>query len=88
MANIKSQKKRVITNEKARLRNVSYKSKLRTSMKAVRVAVEAKDVTKANEALVKAFSIIDRAVIKGIEHKGTANRQKSNLQTLVNSLNK
>ncbi len=88
MANIKSQKKRVITNEKARLRNVSYKSKLRTSMKAVRVAVEAKDVTKANEALVKAFSIIDRAVIKGIEHKGTARRQKSNLQLLVNSLSK
>ena len=77
MANIKSQKKRVITNEKARLRNVSYKSKLRTAMKAVRVAVEAKDATKANEALVKAFSIIDRAVVKGIEHKGTAKRQKS-----------
>lgn len=88
MANIKSQKKRVITNEKARLRNVSYKSKLRTSMKAVRVAVEAKDATKANEALVKAFSIIDRAVVKGIEHKGTAKRQKSNLQLLVNSLSK
>ncbi len=88
MANIKSQKKRVITNEKARLRNVSYKSKLRTAMKAVRVAVEAKDATKANEALVKAFSIIDRAVVKGIEHKGTAKRQKSNLQLLVNSLKK
>lgn len=88
MANIKSQKKRVITNEKARLRNVSYKSKLRTSMKAVRVAVEAKDAAKANEALVKAFSILDRAVVKGIEHKGTAKRQKSNLQLLVNSLNK
>ena len=88
MANIKSQKKRVITNEKARLRNVSYKSKLRTAMKAVRVAVEAKDATKANEALVKAFSIIDRAVVKGIEHKGTARRQKSNLQLLVNSLKK
>ena len=88
MANIKSQKKRVITNEKARLRNVSYKSKLRTAMKAVRVAVEAKDATKANEALVKACSIIDRAVVKGIEHKGTAKRQKSNLQLLVNSLKK
>ena len=88
MANIKSQKKRVITNEKARLRNVSYKSKLRTAMKAVRVAVEAKDATKASEALVKAFSIIDRAVVKGIEHKGTAKRQKSNLQLLVNSLKK
>ena len=43
MANIKQQKKRVLTNEKARLRNVSYKSKLRTAMKAVRVAVAAGD---------------------------------------------
>lgn len=88
MANIKSQKKRVITNEKARLRNVSYKSKMRTAMKKVRLAVEAKDVEKAKTALDNAFSIIDRAVVKGIEHKGTAKRQKSNLQLLVNSLNK
>ena len=77
MANIKSQKKRILTNEKARIRNVAYKSKLRTAMKAVRKV-----------ALVKAFSIIDRAVVKGIEHKGTANRQKSHLQLLVNKLGK
>ena len=84
MANIKSQKKRILTNEKAR----AYKSKLRTAMKAVRVACEANDAAKAKEALVKAFSIIDRAVTKGIEHKGTANRQKSNLQLLVNKIGK
>ena len=88
MANIKSQKKRIITNEKARIRNVSYKSKLRTAMKSVKVAVEAKDEAKAKENLVKAFSIIDRAVVKGIEHHATAARQKSNLQRLVNSLTK
>ena len=88
MANIKSQKKRILTNEKARIRNVAYKSKLRTAMKAVRVACEAKDIEKAKVALVKAFSIIDRAVVKGIEHKGTANRQKSNLQLLVNKIGK
>ena len=57
-------------------------------MKAVRVACEAKDIEKAKVALVKAFSIIDRAVVKGIEHKGTANRQKSHLQLLVNKLGK
>ena len=86
MANIKSQKKRILTNEKARIRNVAYKSKLRTAMKAVIVACEAKDIEKAKVALVKAFSIIDRAVTKGIEHKGTANRQKSHIQLLVNKL--
>ena len=53
MANIKSQIKRNKTNEKARLRNISYKSKLRTAMKAVRVACEGKDVEKATLALNK-----------------------------------
>ncbi len=88
MANIKQQKKRVLTNEKARLRNVSYKSKLRTAVKAVKVAVAANDLEKATAALNKAFPIIDRSVVKGIEAKGTAKRQKSNLQNLVNGLKK
>lgn len=86
MANIKSQIKRNKTNEKARLRNISYKSKLRTAMKSVRVAVEAKDAKKANEELNKAVSIIDRAVSKGIIHAKTGAREKSSLQNLVNSV--
>ncbi len=86
MANIKSQIKRNKTNEKARLRNISYKSKLRTAMKAVRVACESKDLEKATLALNKAVSIIDRAVVKGIVHKKTAAREKSSLQNLVNSI--
>jgi len=86
MANIKSQKKRIITNEKSRVRNVSYKSKVKTAMKAVKVACEAKDKETAAAKLKVAFSVIDRAVIKGIETKGTGARQKSNLQKLVNSL--
>lgn len=86
MANIKSQIKRNKTNEKARLRNISYKSKLRTAMKSVKVAVEAKDAEKANAELVKAVSIIDRAVSKGIIHSKTGSREKSSLQNLVNSI--
>ena len=46
MANIKSQIKRNKTNEKARQRNASAKSAIRTSMKKVRLAVEAKDLAK------------------------------------------
>ena len=55
MANIKQQKKRIKTNEKARIRNVSYKSKLRTAMKAVRVAVEKNDIETAKAKLTNAF---------------------------------
>ena len=86
MANIKSQKKRIKTNEKARIRNISYKSKLRTAAKAVRVAVEAGDKVKALELLNKANSIIDRSVVKGIQHAKTAARQKASLIKLVNTL--
>lgn len=88
MANIKQQKKRILTNEKSRVRNISYKSKVRTAIKAVRVAVEKKDLELANKKLVLAFSVIDRSVSKGIQKKGTADRQKSNIQNLVNSLKK
>jgi len=86
MANIKSQIKRNKTNEKARIRNISYKSKFRTAMKKVKVACEAKDVENATKLLQAAVSLIDRAVVKGILHKGTAAREKSNLQKLVNSI--
>ena len=40
MANIKSQKKRIITAEKARVRNRAVRSELKTAVKAVRTAVE------------------------------------------------
>ena len=88
MANIKQQKKRILTNEKSRVRNISYKSKVRTAIKAVRVAVEKKDLELANTQLVLALSVIVRSVSKGIQKKGTADRQKSNIQNLVNSLKK
>ncbi|MCB9499224.1 MAG: 30S ribosomal protein S20 [Erysipelotrichaceae bacterium] len=88
MANIKQQKKRIITSEKARVRNISYKSKLRSAAKAVRVAVDAKDQKLAQEKLTLAFSVIDRSVVKGIQKHATAARQKSNLQNLVNTLSK
>ena len=45
MANIKSQKKRILTNEKARMRNKAVKSELKTAVRAAREAVEAKDLS-------------------------------------------
>lgn len=86
MANIKSQIKRNRTNEEARERNKAAKSAIRTSMKKVRVAVEAKDLAKAEDALVAAFRLIDKSVSDGVQHKNTASRQKGELQRLVNSL--
>ena len=41
MANIKSQKKRIITNEKARMRNRAVKSELKTATRHVKDAVAA-----------------------------------------------
>lgn len=86
MANIKSQIKRNRTNEIARERNKAAKSAIRTSMKKVRVAVEAKDLATAESALLAAFRLIDKSVSDGIQHKNTASRQKGELQRLVNSL--
>ena len=86
MANIKSQIKRNRTNEKARQRNVSAKSAVRTAAKKVRLAFEAKDLAKAEEALNAAFRLIDKTVSDGIQHENTAARQKGELQRLVNSI--
>ena len=86
MANIKSQIKRNKTNEKARLRNKAAKSAIRTSIKKVKVAVEAKNVEEAEKALLAAYRLIDKSVSDGIQHKNTAARQKSEVQRLVNSL--
>ncbi len=86
MANIKSQIKRNRTNEIARERNKSAKSAIRTSIKKVRVAVEAKDLASAEKLATEAFRLIDKSVSDGIQHKNTASRQKGEVQRLVNSL--
>ncbi|MCF0108247.1 MAG: 30S ribosomal protein S20 [Bacilli bacterium] len=86
MANIKSQIKRIGTNEKARARNASAKSAIRTASKKVRLAVENKDVANAEVLLKKAFCLIDKSVSDGVQAKNTASRQKATLQKLVNSI--
>ena len=86
MAQIKSQMKRIITNEKARQRNVSIRSEVRTASKKVRVAVEAKDLAAAEQALKVAVKLIDSSVTAGVAKRNTAASQKSELQRLVNGL--
>ena len=66
MANIKSQKKRIKTNEKARLRNRAAKAEMKTAVRRVREAVEAGDKALATEAASKACRLFDKAVSKAL----------------------
>ncbi len=86
MANIKQQIKRVKTNEKARLRNSSFKSSMKTAIKAVLVAVQSGDKTVASEKLAFAYKKLDKAQTKGIVHRNFVARQKSELALKVNAL--
>lgn len=86
MPNIKSQVKRVKTNDKKRLANVHKKSTLKTAIKKVILAVEAKDKALATEALNYAVSKLDASVTSGFHHRNYANRQKSRLSKLVNTI--
>ena len=86
MANIKSQKKRILTAEKARQRNKAVRSELKTANKAVRTAVEAGQLEDAQVAANKASRLLDKAASKGIVHKNQAAQRKSGVQKLVNTL--
>ena len=86
MANIKSQKKRNITNEKARLRNRSIRSSLKTAVHAVEAAVAEGDAEKALAAAQKACRLMDKAVTKGVIHKNQAANRKSGVMKLANSI--
>ena len=86
MANHKSALKRVRQNEKRKEINRSNRSKLRTSIKKLRVAVAGQDKTASGELLLSSVSLIDKAVNKGIIHRNTAARHKSRLTKHVNAL--
>jgi small subunit ribosomal protein S20 len=86
VANIKSQKKRILTNEKARLRNNAVKSELKTAIRAVNTAVESTDKDAAAAALLNASRKLDKAVSKGVLHKNNAANRKSAISKKVNAL--
>ncbi|MGH8867612.1 MAG: 30S ribosomal protein S20 [Actinomycetes bacterium] len=77
MANIKSQIKRIRTNEQARLRNKAAKSSLRTSIRKFREAAATGDRDKAVALLHDASRELDKAVSKGVIHKNQAANKKS-----------
>ncbi|WP_314290781.1 30S ribosomal protein S20 [Arachnia propionica] len=86
MANIKSQKKRVKTNEKARQRNKAIKSELRTHVRNLRAAVAVGDRAKAVELSRVANRALDKAVTKGVIHANQAANRKSAISLTVNTL--
>jgi small subunit ribosomal protein S20 len=77
VANIKSQKKRIITNEKARLRNKDVKSSLKTVVRKFREAAEAGDTAAATALAREANRALDKAASKGVIHKNQAANRKA-----------
>jgi len=79
MANIKSQKKRIVTNEANRQRNMAVRSRMKTLAKQASAAIDAKNKDAAGKAMTEALSAIDRAASKGVIHRNAAARKKSAL---------
>ncbi len=86
MANIASAKKRARQAERIRPHKASQRSMLRTHIKKVVNAIEAKDKEAAQNAYQAAVPVIDAMVTKGIIHKNKAARHKSRLNGHVKAL--
>ena len=83
MANIKSQKKRILTNAKRAERNKAVKSELKTRVKnAVNAAGDAE---KGDESMRLAVKRLDMAAAKGVIHPNQAARRKSRLMKKINA---
>ncbi|MBN6037500.1 30S ribosomal protein S20 [Amycolatopsis sp. 195334CR] len=86
MANIKSQMKRIKTNEKARQRNQAIRSSVKTAIRKFREAADSGDKAKATEAQQEAARKLDKAATKGVLHANQAANKKSAMAKRVNAL--
>jgi small subunit ribosomal protein S20 len=86
VANIASAKKRARQAVKRRTQNASHRSMLRTYMKKVLDALEAKDKDAATKAFKEAAPVIDRMASRGQIHKNKAARHKSRLNAQLRAL--
>jgi small subunit ribosomal protein S20 len=77
MANIHSQKKRILRTERERLENRRYTSAIRTYFRRLEAAVTAKDATLADSEHHELVRTIDKAVKRGAMHRNTGARKKS-----------
>lgn len=86
MPNIKSAMKRVKVIKTKTLRNQSIKTNLKTTLKKFDAVIESGNVESANETYKLAVKKIDQAISKGVLHKNTGSRKKSQLTKKLNSL--
>jgi len=84
----KSALKRMRQNEKRRLRNKAYRTRVKNVIKKVKFFVEKKDLENATKSLSEAVSVIQKVAGKGVIHKNNASRKISKLYQLVNGLKK
>jgi small subunit ribosomal protein S20 len=83
-----SAEKRDRQNKKHKIRNAAVKSKTKTEIKKVLVAVEELDRDSSEKALKNAITVIKKAASKGVYHKNNASRKVSRLTRKVNALKK
>lgn len=86
MANIKSAKKRILVNQSKALRNKMIKSRVKTAVKKVDVAIAAGNKELAGTELLNAIGEINKAASKGVYHKNTASRKISRMTLAVNKI--
>ena len=86
MANIKSQIKRIRTNEAARQRNKAVRSALKTAVRHFREAADSGDRDAALTAMNTASRQLDKAATKGVIHANQAANRKSAMAKRANAL--
>ena len=86
VANIKSAKKRILVINKKTERNKAIKSKVKTYIKKVYAAIDAKDKEAAQAALNEAIAEMSKATSKGVYHKSTTSRKVSRMTKAVNAI--
>jgi small subunit ribosomal protein S20 len=86
LANHASALKRARQSEIKRIRNKSYKTRVKNAIRDVRNAVENNSREEAQQKLIKAVSIMQKTVSKGVIHGNQASRKISRLASQINQL--
>ena len=71
--------KRDIQNEKKRMRNKMFRSRVHTAIRSFEKALSAGDATSVKEGLSSVYSLMDKGVKKGVYKANTASRVKARL---------
>jgi small subunit ribosomal protein S20 len=86
MANIHSQKKRILRTERERLENRRYTSAIKTYFRRLQAAVEAGEAETADTEHQQLVRTVDKAIKRGALHKNSGARKKSRAAKLRSSI--